>query len=712
MSSGRYKIIKEFEKQGGMATTSLAMDENLQRQIVIKKLNVTGKPQELIDQLNSQLRNEAINQGQITHSNIAKVHDYYVDDDGLGNIVMEYVEGSALEEMPQYINIDKNNEELLVEALDIIYQMVDAIRYAHSQTPGIVHRDIKLDNIMYDPKTKVVKIIDFGLSKIKEEGKRDGTVVFWGTPGYRPKELYDLNSGSISDIDETKRDIFALGISVYRILTGLYPYGIATPEDFSRTTPKISDYRDDISEELNEIFYSMIAVEPCDRLENLQSVLNAIQKQKKQGFSPLVKMPSMQAPIRIRDSIHGYIKINTEETKVLDNRFFQRLRNIKQLGTTYLVYPCAVHSRFEHSLGVMHIATRIFDEIASKYNDVLGWDEGEILRQRQILRLLALLHDIGHAPFSHVGDNLYENSIKDHEAMAAKIIRESELSTIIDEIGSALGGFTHREIAGLIEGKYTHQYSLIKQIFSGSVLDADRMDYLLRDSYVAGVKYGMYDLEHLIRSIEIDFVNGIPILAINSKGIYVLEEFVFARYYMFNQVYYHKTRRIYDKILEKCMINFLTNNYESPKLPTDINQYIKLDDHKVMSYMKARSSDPWNKMFLTRNHYSVVKEVFPHATDEDKIVINNIKRLFQEADIPADKYIIDEYHKAPIQYRDEEGNPMLGLIDRNNQSGYIEEYSYTLNNMDQETYIFRVYCAGEYFDQVRILIEEASKDVS
>ena len=449
----------------------------------------------------------------------------------------------------------------------------------------------------------------------------------------------------------------------------------------------------------------MINIYPENRLENLSLVLDAIRKQIRNGYTPLVRMPKFEYSTKIRDAIHGYIKLSKDEMKIVDNRFFQRLRNIKQLGTTYLIYPCAVHSRFEHSLGVMYIATKIFDEIVSKSNDILGWDKDEINKQRKMLRLLSLLHDIGHGPFSHCGDGLFDGTIKNHENMSAKIIRESELKDIINNIGAKNGGFTHNEIAGLIEGKYLEKYRLIKQIFSGNIIDADRMDYLLRDSYMCGVKYGSYDIEHIIKSIKIDDSSDKLILAIDHKGKYVLEEFILARYYMFNQIYYHKTRRIYDKMIEKSIKNYLRIQYLN-SFPDNINKFIELDDHKIMDYIKSNSSDIWNKMFLRRNHYKLIYEVFPEINDQDKERVMKIRKRIEGSSIPVDKYIIDEKSKSPVTYRDEEGNPMLGVVNKDGRLVAIDEVSSILKNMNKDTYLFRVYSDSSYINQILKLIEE------
>ena len=170
MHQERYSIEKPFSNQGGMGLTYLALDNNLNRYVVLKKVNSTQKDGETLNLYNRQFKNEAINQANLTHHNIAKIYDYY-EKDSIGHIVMEYVDGQSLYEILKEIRLNSKLEEIL----DIIYQCIDGVKYAHEN--GIVHRDIKLENIMYNKKTSSIKIIDFGLSKIKEEN-REETVKF------------------------------------------------------------------------------------------------------------------------------------------------------------------------------------------------------------------------------------------------------------------------------------------------------------------------------------------------------------------------------------------------------------------------------------------------------------------------------------------------------------------------------------------------------
>ena len=227
----------------------------------------------------------------------------------------------------------------------------------------------------------------------------------------------------------------------------------------------------------------------------------------------------------LKDPIHGNIHFPDEEVKILDSKEFQRLRNIKQLGLSYLVFPSATHSRFEHSIGAYFLANKLCES--------LGLSKGDV----QKVRLAALLHDVGHGPFSHSSELAVFTRLDSgfsHEKNTARILKKSELSDYLKRIG-----FSGAEIAKIaVEHK-----SKFSEIVSGEI-DVDRMDYLVRDSYYTAAAYGVIDLDRLIDVLH--FKNSH--LFLDDRGISVGESVVLARYLMYPSVYEHHTSRIADSM--------------------------------------------------------------------------------------------------------------------------------------------------------------------
>ncbi len=398
----------------------------------------------------------------------------------------------------------------------------------------------------------------------------------------------------------------------------------------------------------------------------------------------------------IRDPLHGFITLSTDEKKLISTEPFQRLRRIKQLGTTYLIYPSAEHNRFAHSLGVMEVATHVFDEIIKRDHHVLQWSEDEIKRNRQLLRLAALLHDIGHAPFSHVSDDLFADEIGSHEEMSARLILNSELTPIITRIGKDYE-FSPAEVAGLITGKFKSEYKLLFQIFS-SELDADKMDYLLRDSHFAGVQYGLYDFHRVVQNLTVHSQGGIWELAVDIGGLHAVEAFVLARYFMFTQVYLHKTRRIYDKI----MVEFLRSILPNGKLPADPVDFLKWDDIYVLQKSKEEQNENvWAERLIHRKHLKLVREVFPHASKEDRDILKKIKEEIEKEFTRSSVYV-DEYTQKPVIFQNEDGEPTIQIIDKRREQRAVPFYekSKIIERLNEPIYIYRIYADDDTFRDV------------
>ena len=243
--------------------------------------------------------------------------------------------------------------------------------------------------------------------------------------------------------------------------------------------------------------------------------------------------------LSLRDPIHGFIKTDTLETALLQSRALQRLRYVRQLGWTYLIFPGAEHSRFSHVLGTMHLAGRLYDALAAKSD---GWLPTEPrCRERRLVRVAALLHDIGHAPFSHSAEDLFEDDI-DHEDMTCRLLRTPELEAIFAQDGEGLDvEAVIRVLCKTGEGSERFLTEIVT-----SELDVDKMDYLLRDSLHCGVRYGNFDLERLLDTVVPieDPVIGAWRIGVEHGGVHALEALVMARYYMFTQVYFNVTGKV------------------------------------------------------------------------------------------------------------------------------------------------------------------------
>lgn len=239
----------------------------------------------------------------------------------------------------------------------------------------------------------------------------------------------------------------------------------------------------------------------------------------------------------ITDPIHKHIRFTEAEHDILDSQMFQRLRRIRQLAGAHLIYPSAQHSRFEHSLGTMHIAGYAGETLLSK-----GYLESE--EEIQELRLAALLHDIGHGPFSHLFEEvLNEKSRKNHEDIGKEIILKSEISDIISRYG-----FDSSTVSNLSCGQ--SKIKFLNEIIAGS-LSADIMDYLPRDGMFTGAEYGNIDYHRLVTSFQVVTNDQ---LALDRSALYSFESMLISRYEMFKAVYFHKTVRSAEVMLLHSML--------------------------------------------------------------------------------------------------------------------------------------------------------------
>lgn len=267
--------------------------------------------------------------------------------------------------------------------------------------------------------------------------------------------------------------------------------------------------------------------------------------------------------MEVRDPLHGFVHLSEVEKSVINSIPFQRLRNIKQLGMGHYVYPGSVHTRLEHSIGTLYIGSQIFGVLTNKHREYLERilqipKENGIKKFRSILRYALLLHDVGHAPFSHSSEDLSPKGIS-HEELGARIVKE-KLEYVFRQTDIKRAGIEIDDVVYLIYPDIATEvpeesqiFNLLSSIISGEI-DADRIDYLTRDSHHTGVIYGKFDYMRLIDTItfipyvgealkgqeDFDLIpeSPEPRIGLEYGGLHTVEGLLLARYYMFTQVYF------------------------------------------------------------------------------------------------------------------------------------------------------------------------------
>jgi HD superfamily phosphohydrolase len=336
--------------------------------------------------------------------------------------------------------------------------------------------------------------------------------------------------------------------------------------------------------------------------------------------------------------------------RLIDAPEFQRLRRIKQLGLALYTYQGAEHSRFTHSLGVLHLMTRVLDRLSEHYKI----EEAD----RAAARAAALLHDVGHGSFSHVMEKVLGFH---HETWTVRAVMSEET-----EIGNVLRSYStelpHR-VASIIEGKF--QPAALAQLVS-SQLDVDRMDYLLRDSLMTGAKYGIYDLEWIINALQIDEEGDRIYVA--ARGLYAVEEYLQARYYMFRQVYFHRTLRSAEAVLRSVLKRALTLLESGAEVwcapgtafekvlrrdELTLKEHLEMDDSDVLFHVKQwqQSSDTvlsdLSCRFIGRRLFKAIDLDMPEAERAEFLAA--ARATVERAGFAPEYYFIED-HAGDVPY--------------------------------------------------------------
>jgi len=310
-------------------------------------------------------------------------------------------------------------------------------------------------------------------------------------------------------------------------------------------------------------------------------------------------------PKIILDPVHNIIDFNDLPShklllKLINTREFQRLRRIKQLGMSELVFPGSNHSRFAHSIGVMHVARMFLERLQLVSGHKL------VDYQQAVILTAALLHDVGHGPFSHAFEKI---TGENHEKRTAEVVLSpsTEVNRVLKEFGADLP--KHIDMFFNVDAADAETPADIPAFYAdviSSQLDADRFDYLLRDTYATGTTYGDFDLKWLIQHLELQR-SPVPRIFIGRKAFITTEAYIFARYHMYRTVYYHKTTRSAEVMLKllfrryKDLLDSLSSPVDKRKIVPDaprvvveaftssmsLPDYLRLDDYTITEFMKS-----------------------------------------------------------------------------------------------------------------------------
>src|SRR5262245_7364779 len=377
--------------------------------------------------------------------------------------------------------------------------------------------------------------------------------------------------------------------------------------------------------------------------------------------------------MRIRDPIHGTIPVDDREKAVIDHRFFQRLRQVKQLGFGDLAFPGATHTRYAHSLGAMHVSSRLFDAVAAR-SDLRAETRA---RFRCAVRLAVLCHDLGHMPLSHASESIAppRSTLRlpgwlgdsapaaqaSHEDFTAKILLDSSLADTIRQAYAA-HGIRPEDAVSLITGARSKTgvafaengvdwTPLLRAIVSGE-LDADRMDYLLRDSFYTGVHYGRYDLDWIVQNLNPAVSDRRVYLALSRAAAFAFEDFLLSRYHMFVSVYYHHTPVNFDHMLKSYY-------QESPgefRIPSEPEDFLSCDDVALAVALRA-SSNRWAKRITARQGFKLLVQFTERDAGYD---LSSLLPALNQAKL---EHFAVESRGVLSKYFDEGIGPSLFIVD-------------------------------------------------
>lgn len=420
--------------------------------------------------------------------------------------------------------------------------------------------------------------------------------------------------------------------------------------------------------------------------------------------------------MEIRDPVHGSIPIVDSEIEILEHPFFQRLRNIKQLGFSEYVFPGATHTRYLHSIGVMNVSTLVFDSLFK------GENSREVLRLKETLRLGCLLHDIGHAPLSHSTESvmpkvkelkLPKQFVDDperqanHEDYTIKSITDSSFTQSFKGVTKEFG-VDPKAVAELVIGQtsdpayFTHKginyFPMLHQLVS-SEMDCDRMDYLLRDSYFCGVSYGKFDLDWIIDNLKICQDNNQAFLGISERAISTFDDFLLSRFHMFMMVYFH-----YRAVcLEQMLLRYFKSETSEYAIPADIEAYQEHDDSYLYKVLK-NSKNIWAKRIVMNSIPKKILETFgTNRVDEMKQLEEFLKNEGIDYIKCSSRGRLSKYYSANSP---QQGYPMK--VVRENS---LSRESSSFKNIQDATDLFQKYSESHAVNRIHCDFDELKPSI-
>ena len=425
--------------------------------------------------------------------------------------------------------------------------------------------------------------------------------------------------------------------------------------------------------------------------------------------------------MEIRDPIHGSIYLTDGEVAIIESVEFQRLREIKQLGFSEFSFPGATHNRFLHSIGVSHVSGLVFDGVFRAFPFKRSANK---LRFRQLVKLAALLHDIGHGPLSHTTEEVMpqlsdlkikiyseqkidQNRQANHEDYTIKFITDSRISEIIKKyfpeidplhVACLIDKSLHCDDAFFSDGNINFR-PILSQIVS-SELDADRMDYLERDSYFCGINYGKIDRDWLIQNLTLHIKNNQAYLALNRRALYAFDDFLISRHHMHLMVYFHHKSIIYEEQLHR----YLTSKECSFFLPANLEDYISYTDYKLYEHLDTVKNE-WAQRIATRKPYRVAIELHNQETTRSENVQGILNQNGIDTIWASSNVRLSKYHQTS-ETENQNHIYVVDQYDRWDIPAPIGTATQIFNKYEGARVIDRIYVSPENFDRARILLSE------